>query len=61
MNIFDKNRNDLSKYFYDLSKGVLLSFLAVPVFQKNLNFYIGLAGFLMVVLFLALGFFLKKG
>lgn len=61
MNLFDKNRNDLSKYFYDLSKVLLLSYVAVPVFQEKFSWKFGLAGSFVTVLLLAIGMLLKKG
>lgn len=36
MNLFDRNRNELSKYFYDLSKAMVISFIAIPFVQGTL-------------------------
>lgn len=57
-NIFDKNRNDLSKYLYDISKAALVSTLVVPLLQEKLKFSI--AGFLVTVLLLSMGMAIKK-
>ena len=59
-NLFSKNRNELSKYFYDLSKAALLSSVIVPIFQEKLSFKLSLAGTFMTVLFLVLGMISKK-
>ena len=61
MNIFDKNRNDLSKYCYDLSKGSLLSFIIVPIVQQKAILHLVLAGAAATVLVLFIGMLLKKG
>lgn len=59
-NFFNKNRNDLSRLFYDLSKGVILSYVAFPLFQRSLNWRFGLVGSLVAVVALAVGMSLKK-
>ena len=56
--IFDKNRNDLSKYCYDISKGALVSTMVVPLLQDKLTFSI--AGFLVTVIVLVIGMMIKK-
>ena len=60
MNIFDRNRNDLSKYCYDLSRAALISLVAIPIFQDKLNVQLGVDGILICVVFLIIGIFLKK-
>jgi hypothetical protein len=60
MNLFDRNRNELSRYFYDLSKAVLVSYIALPIFQKNFTFELGLAGSLPAVILLGIGIILRK-
>ena len=60
MNIFDKNSNELSRYFYDLSKAMILSFVAVPIIQGSLNWKFGLAGTSTTVILLTTGIFLRK-
>lgn len=61
MNLFDKNRNDLSKYFYDLSKAVVISYIAIPIIEAKLTVQLGLAGALVTMILLLMGVFLKKG
>ncbi len=61
MNLFDKNRNDLSKYFYDLSKAVLISYIAIPIIQGKIRHELLLAGITGTMLFLSIGMVLKKG
>lgn len=60
MNFFDKNRNELSKYFYDLSKAVLLGWVGIPIFQGKVTLKFGIAGALAAMLLLMMGMFLKK-
>ena len=60
MNFFDKNRNDLSKYFYDLSKTVLLSALVVPALQKQSSLKMSLVGTLIAVIVLVFGMIVRK-
>lgn len=60
MNILEKNRNELSKYFYDLSKAALLTYIGVPLFQEKLTWKFGVAGALTTVLLLLLGMISKK-
>lgn len=60
MNIFDRNRNELSKYFYDLSKGIILSYVALPIFQRTVNIKMVLVGTLVTVILLTMAMSLKK-
>ena len=60
MNFFDKNRNDLSKYFYDLSKTVLLSALVLPIFQEKISLKMSIAGTIMAVVTLIIGMVVRK-
>ncbi len=61
MTLFEKNRNDLSKskYCYDLSKAILISMIAVPVFKKELDLLSITVGSVASALFLFLGMILK--
>lgn len=61
MNLFDKNRNELSKYFYDLSKASILAAVVIPIFQEKLSLKFGLAGTLITMIFLISGMLIKKG
>ncbi len=61
MNLFDKNRNDLSKYFYDLSKAVLISYIAIPLIEGKIRYELLITGIIGTMLFLSIGMVLKKG
>lgn len=61
MNLFDRNRNDLSKYFYDLSKAVLVSYIAIPIIQGRIQFKLVLVGIIGTMLPLLIAMVLKKG
>ena len=61
MNLLDRNKNDLSRYFYDLSKAVVISYIALPVFQRTLDLKLALAGSMATVVLLLIGMTLKKG
>lgn len=60
MNLFDKNRNELSKYCYDLSKTVLLSALVLPAFQEKMSLKLSVAGATISMIALIMGLILKK-
>ncbi|MBI4196521.1 MAG: hypothetical protein HY539_01730 [Deltaproteobacteria bacterium] len=61
MNLFDRNRNELSRYFYDVSKAVLISYIAIPILQGSFQGKLVLVGVAGTVLALTLGMALKKG
>ena len=61
MNLFDKNRNDLSKYFYDSSKAILFTFVLLPLFTREIYDHFWIVSVLTSVLFLLMGLLLKKG
>lgn len=60
MNVFDKNRNELSKYFYDLSKAVLLSALVLPAFQEKSSLKLSIAGTVIAMITLVIGMIIRK-
>ena len=60
MNLFERNRNDLSKYCYDLSKAILISVIAIPIFKKEMDLLSIITGSVVSALFLLLGMILKK-
>lgn len=60
LNLFERNRNELSRYFYDLSKASIVTSVLIPVFQQSIRVKIMLAGAIMTMLFLALGMLLRK-
>lgn len=61
MNLFDKNRNDLSKYFYDLSKAVVLTAVIIPFFSEKGELKMSIARIVPAMLCLIIGAILKKG
>lgn len=60
MRLFTKNRNDLSKYFYDLSKAILIACIAIPFVQGNLKLRYGVAFIIISGILLSLGVLLKE-
>ncbi len=61
MNLFDRNRNELSKYSYDLSKATMVSMIIIPFVQGNIQSVVLVAGLILSILLLVLGMILKKG
>lgn len=61
MNVFDKNRNDLSKYFYDLSKATIVSMIIIPFVQGKIPSSVLAAGAIVSIILLVLGMMLKEG
>ena len=57
---FDKHRDDLSKYCYDMSKIYVVILVLNPFFEENIHISIILMGFLISVLFIIFGMSLKK-
>jgi len=60
MNFFDRNRNELSKYFYDLSKTVLLSALVLPAFQEKGSLKMSVAGTIIAMIPSIIGMIIKR-
>jgi len=61
MNLFERNRNDLSKYFYDLSKATIISMIVIPFVQEKIQAVVLVAGIIVSAILLVLGMTLKKG
>ncbi len=61
MNLFDRNRNDLSKYFYDLSKATIISMIVIPFVQEKIQAAVLVGGIIVSAILLVLGMILKKG
>jgi|LGOV01.1.fsa_nt_gb hypothetical protein len=61
MNLFDKNRNDLSKYSYDLSKATIISMIIIPFVQGKIPSSVLAAGAIVSIILLVLGMMLKEG
>lgn len=47
MNLFERNRNDLSKYFYDLSKATIISMIVIPFVQEKIQAVVLVAGIIV--------------
>ena len=60
MKLFEKNRNELSKYCYDLSKALLIGCIAIPIIQENFKLKLGIAFSMVSVTILLLGLLLKE-
>lgn len=60
MNLFDRNRNELSRYCYDLSKACVISFILLPFVSGPLVFKKGIVGLIIAVLFLTTAMIIKK-
>ncbi len=58
---FEENRDDLSKYFYDLSKIVIAVAVLNRLFVKDPNFLEIVFGTFTAFIFLLVGIVLKKG
>ncbi|MCK4388993.1 MAG: hypothetical protein KAV83_01990 [Desulfobacterales bacterium] len=61
MNLFDRNRNELSKYSYDLSKATVVSMIIIPFVQGKISVVVLAVGGIVSAIFLMLGMMLKKG
>jgi len=61
MNLFDRNRNELSKYSYDLSKATIVSMIIIPFVQGKIPLAVLSIGGIVSVILLMLGMMLKKG
>jgi len=61
MNLFDRNRNELSKYSYDFSKATMISMIIIPFVQGNIQSVVLVAGLILSIRLLVLGMILKKG
>lgn len=60
MRLISKNRNELSRYCYDLSKALIIACIAIPIIQGNLKIGLGIAFFIVSVILLISGLLLKK-
>ena len=61
MNLFERNRNDLSKYFYDLSKATIISMIVIPFVREKIQAVVLAGGIIVSAILLVLGMTLKKG
>lgn len=57
---FNKHRDDLSKYCYDMSKIFVVILVLNPFFEKNLHLSVILMGLLIAVMFIIFGMLFKK-
>jgi hypothetical protein len=61
MGLFERNRNELSRYFYDMSKAFVIAFMAIAVIQEKFKLLQSLYGLLASLTFLMVGSLLPKG
>lgn len=58
--IWERNQNELSKYFYDISKTVLAASIVLPIFQEKSSLKFTLVGGMITVISLLMGMIFRR-
>lgn len=58
--VLERNRNDLSKYFYDISKTVLAASIIAPIFQEKSSVEFTLVGGTITMVSLIIAMMLRR-